>query len=163
MHISILFFSMYVCNVLNISWSFTASYIFNNFFVCSVPKFCIFCKVISTKVILRNTLEIADKSDKSQTNSAFLIFVRKWLVVCTLLLLRLLWYFVVDVTPCYGQQLPVVDSATGLEFNCGIYGVECPRSSFCHQSANFAKCCPKGRNVQRRLEILFLILVLCDT
>ena len=51
----------------------------------------------------------------------------------------------VDVTPCYGQELPVVDSATGLEYNCGIYGVECPTSSFCHQTANFAKCCPKGR------------------
>ena len=56
-----------------------------------------------------------------------------------------LLHIFVDVTPCYGQELPVVDSATGLEYNCGIYGVECPRSSFCHQTASFAKCCPKGR------------------
>ena len=46
--------------------------------------------------------------------------------------------------PCYGR-LPLVDPATGLEYNCGLYGgVECPQNSFCHHTQTFAKCCPKG-------------------
>ena len=48
-----------------------------------------------------------------------------------------------DINPCFGD-LPVVDENTGLEYNCGIYGAECPPSSFCHQTAHFAKCCPIG-------------------
>ena len=49
-----------------------------------------------------------------------------------------------DVIPCYGR-LPLVDPATGLEYNCGLYGgVECPQNSFCHHTQTFAKCCPKG-------------------
>ena len=52
-------------------------------------------------------------------------------------------YLFPDINPCFGD-LPVVDENTGLEYNCGIYGAECPPSSFCHQTAHFAKCCPIG-------------------
>ena len=50
-----------------------------------------------------------------------------------------------DVIPCYGKDLPLVNSTTGLEYNCGEKGGKCPLGSFCHHMQNFAKCCPKGR------------------
>ena len=51
-----------------------------------------------------------------------------------------------DVLPCFGE-LPIVDESSGLEYNCGLYGAECPKNSYCHQTANFAKCCPKGMSI----------------
>ena len=53
------------------------------------------------------------------------------------------FFLFLDVLPCFGD-LPVVDKSSGLEYNCGLYGAECPQNSFCHQTSHFAKCCPKG-------------------
>lgn len=47
--------------------------------------------------------------------------------------------------PCYGS-LPLVDPASGLEYNCGDVPTrkDCPSNSYCHKTPHFAKCCPKA-------------------
>lgn len=68
-----------------------------------------------------------------------------------------------DVIPCYGR-LPLVDPATGLEYNCGLYGgVECPQNSFCHHTQTFAKCCPKGIHEHECVILEFLLATMLST
>ena len=65
-------------------------------------------------------------------------------------------------SPCYGET-PLVDPSSGVEFNCGaslFNRIDCPADSYCHQTAQFAKCCPKsmcpmsGSNSPRRKKVV---------
>lgn len=50
-----------------------------------------------------------------------------------------------EVKPCKGEE-PLRDPLSDQELHCGSgpRRQDCPAHSYCHQTQQFAKCCPKG-------------------
>lgn len=46
--------------------------------------------------------------------------------------------------PCDGA-IPLVDEATGHDYDCSSGMDMCPSGSYCHITPNFAKCCKEGK------------------
>ncbi|XP_067659548.1 agrin-like isoform X2 [Haliotis asinina] len=50
--------------------------------------------------------------------------------------------------PCDGN-MPLVNEATGMDYNCSSGRDKCPAGSYCHQSLTFSKCCGEEKSISQ--------------
>lgn len=78
--------------------------------------------------------------------------------------LNFCYYPGMEVKPCNGQP-PLVNPLTGAEYDCGSgpNRQDCPSSSYCHQTAQFARCCRKGDYLTTTSMFLTLIFFITNS